>query len=479
MQRKEYPDGSVYEGVLVDGKRHGEGKYTYADGDVYKGEWRDDKRHGQGKYTFASGVVYEGAWRDDKQHGEGEYTLASGVVWRGVCDKGTPTLTEMRAAAQLPVAAPVGRAVDTSAPTHPAERHTPEGTDGGGDAGDDTEVRPCALLRPIAPHHSKTRCVCVSQSPPRKKRKRASKWTRRKASRQAAGGSGVMEGEQEFDYGEVTRRCLPPGPRHCPDGARLEEHRKALCVGTPPPAILYTDEASCALDSFNMGVGYAAISRADLEGDAEACPYAAPAEPFGAATVQTARGSKSTAKRCASARRRRRSSTPMRPRARSTRSTWASATRRSHTATHAVNIVAARTSRHARAPLRVQPRSAAPNRGVSRSADEPSALLLDERRLDDLRQVGERLVEILVALALDLPLVGPLADVVDLLDHACRAGKRTSARRRIASTEVRRGRSPRGVARRSHCRIARSLMPSPSTSPNGAKPMPSRRLLSA
>ena len=122
----------------------------------------------------------------------------------------------------------------------------------------------------------------MAQSPARKKRKRSSKWTRRKTSRQAAGGSGVMEGEQEFDYGEVTRRCLPPGPRHCPDGARLEEHRKALCVGTPPPAILYTDEASCALDSFNMGVGYAAISRAELEGDAKARSPAAPAFPLGA-----------------------------------------------------------------------------------------------------------------------------------------------------------------------------------------------------
>ena len=51
MQRKEYPDGSVYEGVLVDGKRHGEGKYTFANGAVYDGAWRDDKQHGQGKRT--------------------------------------------------------------------------------------------------------------------------------------------------------------------------------------------------------------------------------------------------------------------------------------------------------------------------------------------------------------------------------------------------------------------------------------------
>ena len=165
MQRKEYPDGSVYEGVLVDGKqhgwgkftdhlgdvyegewrdgklgvgklteydgdvyegewrdgkKHGRGKYTYANGGVYEGEWRHDKRHGQGKHTYGYGVVYEGAWVDDKRHGEGEYTLANGAVWRGVCDMGTPTLAEMRAAAQLPGAAPVA---------HGAEEVTPDEMD--------------------------------------------------------------------------------------------------------------------------------------------------------------------------------------------------------------------------------------------------------------------------------------------------------------------------------------------------------------
>jgi hypothetical protein len=91
-----------------------------------------------------------------------------------------------------------------------------------------------------------------------------------------------MEGDQELDYDEVKRRCLPPGRRHCPDDAQLGEHRKALHVCSPPSAILYTDEASCALDSFNMGVGYAAISRAELEGDAKARSPAAPAFPLGA-----------------------------------------------------------------------------------------------------------------------------------------------------------------------------------------------------
>eukprot|EP00966_Prymnesium_polylepis_P076806 1780313-Prymnesium_polylepis.1 len=52
--------------------------------------------------------------------------------------------------------------------------------------------------------------------------------------------------------GRSTRRsrllCQPPGRHNCPDDAQLGEHRKALRVCTPPSAIFYTDEASCALD---------------------------------------------------------------------------------------------------------------------------------------------------------------------------------------------------------------------------------------
>ena len=105
-------DGDVYEGAWVDGKWHGQGKYTYANGGVYEGAWADAKWHGLGKYTFADGVVYEGAWVDDKRHGQGKYTNRDGDVWRGVCDMGMPTLEEMRAATQLPVAAPVAHGAE-------------------------------------------------------------------------------------------------------------------------------------------------------------------------------------------------------------------------------------------------------------------------------------------------------------------------------------------------------------------------------
>ena len=47
--------------------------------------------------------------------------------------------------------------------TEYAEGHEYHGRISYFDAGDDTEVRLCALLRPIAPHQSQTRCVCVAE----------------------------------------------------------------------------------------------------------------------------------------------------------------------------------------------------------------------------------------------------------------------------------------------------------------------------
>ena len=56
-----------------------------------------------------------------------------------------------------------------------------------------------------------------------------------------------------------------------------------MTVGTPPERIHYTDEASCALDSYNMGANPAEpIMRAELEGDAGgSSSLAAPAWPLG------------------------------------------------------------------------------------------------------------------------------------------------------------------------------------------------------
>jgi hypothetical protein len=63
---KHYADGSSYEGDLVDGQKHGDGKYTYNNGDTYDGEWLEDKRNGMGVYTYSTGQVDHGFWEDDE-----------------------------------------------------------------------------------------------------------------------------------------------------------------------------------------------------------------------------------------------------------------------------------------------------------------------------------------------------------------------------------------------------------------------------
>ena len=80
FKRVEYDGGDVYEGEILNGKRHGHGTYTWADGDTYEGDWKDGKRCGRGKLIqygkSPSGETYmkysyDGEWLDGKEHGHG------------------------------------------------------------------------------------------------------------------------------------------------------------------------------------------------------------------------------------------------------------------------------------------------------------------------------------------------------------------------------------------------------------------------
>lgn len=51
----------LYEGNILDGKRHGKGRLMWACGAVYEGEWEEDKLSGYGTLTWASGMMYRGA----------------------------------------------------------------------------------------------------------------------------------------------------------------------------------------------------------------------------------------------------------------------------------------------------------------------------------------------------------------------------------------------------------------------------------
>jgi len=63
----------VYEGVIVDKKKHGPGVLKYHNGDIYQGQWENDQKHGYGIMVFSTTEKYIGNWKNDKFHGRGVY----------------------------------------------------------------------------------------------------------------------------------------------------------------------------------------------------------------------------------------------------------------------------------------------------------------------------------------------------------------------------------------------------------------------
>jgi hypothetical protein len=93
-----YPDGSIYEGSWIDGKRHGKGRCSFLDGGVYFGDFREGDFHGEGKMTWSDGGSYAGAWFDGEMHGHGVELHGHGVEMKpngsirhkGVWQQGVP-----------------------------------------------------------------------------------------------------------------------------------------------------------------------------------------------------------------------------------------------------------------------------------------------------------------------------------------------------------------------------------------------------
>ncbi|CAK68131.1 unnamed protein product (macronuclear) [Paramecium tetraurelia] len=67
-----YGNGSRYEGMKMNGMRHGQGRFYYQDGGLYDGEWKENKMHGEGKLYYGTGQpAYEGKWNEDQFDGFG------------------------------------------------------------------------------------------------------------------------------------------------------------------------------------------------------------------------------------------------------------------------------------------------------------------------------------------------------------------------------------------------------------------------
>lgn len=61
------PDGSIFEGSISD--KNKAGRMTWPNGSCYEGVILDDKKHGRGKMSWPNGSCYDGNWVYDVKHG--------------------------------------------------------------------------------------------------------------------------------------------------------------------------------------------------------------------------------------------------------------------------------------------------------------------------------------------------------------------------------------------------------------------------
>mmetsp|Transcript_93178 Transcript_93178/g.266303 ORF Transcript_93178/g.266303 Transcript_93178/m.266303 type:complete len:811 (-) Transcript_93178:1173-3605(-) len=79
----QFPDGSAYEGSVIDGRITGMGVYENAMGEKWKGSFRNGLLHGQGTHTDVLGNTWTGTWKDGMLFGDGEYTGANKERYKG------------------------------------------------------------------------------------------------------------------------------------------------------------------------------------------------------------------------------------------------------------------------------------------------------------------------------------------------------------------------------------------------------------
>jgi hypothetical protein len=66
----------------LNGRRHGQGKYTYKSGRIHEGSYVNGKRQGKGKLIDERGVC-EGMFEDGKINGRGKFQFHNGDLYEG------------------------------------------------------------------------------------------------------------------------------------------------------------------------------------------------------------------------------------------------------------------------------------------------------------------------------------------------------------------------------------------------------------
>ncbi|MDP7536458.1 MAG: hypothetical protein QF470_01320 [Methylococcales bacterium] len=88
--RYTFPEGQFYQGEFDQGNFHGKGRFQYGNGDYYDGEWINNQRQGNGIYHFNSGSEYKGLWKNGQQEGQGVLSEENGNQYQGNWLKGLP-----------------------------------------------------------------------------------------------------------------------------------------------------------------------------------------------------------------------------------------------------------------------------------------------------------------------------------------------------------------------------------------------------
>ncbi len=88
--RYTFPEGQFYQGEFDQGNFHGKGRFQYVNGDHYDGEWINNQRQGKGVYHFNSGSEYTGFWKNGQQEGQGVLIEENGNQYQGDWLKGLP-----------------------------------------------------------------------------------------------------------------------------------------------------------------------------------------------------------------------------------------------------------------------------------------------------------------------------------------------------------------------------------------------------
>ncbi|XP_029938420.1 ankyrin repeat and MYND domain-containing protein 1 [Salarias fasciatus] len=81
---KEWNDGSRYEGGIVNGLKHGKGRFSWRNGEYFEGYFYKDYRHGDAVYCWPTGHKFIGKFYLNRREGHGQHAFPDGTTFQGL-----------------------------------------------------------------------------------------------------------------------------------------------------------------------------------------------------------------------------------------------------------------------------------------------------------------------------------------------------------------------------------------------------------